>query len=312
MIAAWRTPYLGNKHLQTIIPALWNTFPHVVFERERIITPDHDFLDLDWLKSGSDTLVLVLHGLEGSSDSQYMKRTAKFLQSMGYDCVCLNFRGCSGTPNKVLKSYHSGATDDIHFITQYLTQQHTQYTHFYGVGFSLGGNVLLKFLGEAGNTSPIQKAIAISVPCDLASGAEILSRGFNRIYLHRFLKRLKAKVKIKEPQFPDAIDYNRLYTSRNFPTFDDTFTAPINGYASAAEYYAKCSSKPFIPAIKTPFVLINALNDPFLSSSCYPTTACSMNPVGTLLTPLFGGHVGFPEKGNTPNYYERKMEEFFI
>ena len=302
--------YLRNKHLQTIIPALFRKV-ELSYEREVLTTPDNDFLEVDWIKTHSLKLAVLFHGLEGNSNSQYIRGLAKVLSKVGFDVLCVNFRGCGGRPNKKLNSYHSGQTDDYKFIFNHLKNNH-QYEKIYAVGFSLGGNALLKYLGETNENSLVDKVVAVSVPVDLKSSAITLSKGFNKhVYLRRFLRRLKQKVSEKEMMFPDAMEYGKTYQAQNFEEFDDVFTAPVHGFNNAEEYWAKCSSKQFIKDINVDTIIINALNDPFLPKECYPFDECNLNENVTLLTPKQGGHVGFPKIVDGLNYYEKVVLEFF-
>ena len=184
----------SNPHVQTVFPSLFRRVPGIHYQRERIETPDGDFLDLDWSRNGSSGLGIVLHGLEGDSKRAYMLGMAKALNNAGWDAVCLNFRGCSGECNRRLRFYHSGETGDLHTVISHVVKQHT-YLGIALIGFSLGGNVILKYLGEQGRRSHplIKKAVAVSVPCDLASSSLKLSRSLNRIYLKRFLRMLRKK-----------------------------------------------------------------------------------------------------------------------
>jgi len=299
--------YYRNKHLQTIVPALFRKIEGVVYNRQRISTWDNDFIDLDWSRVKSQKLVILFHGLEGSAYSQYIKGLVKVLNGKSFDTVSVNFRGCSGSPNYLLSSYHSGKTDDIQFIVDSLA---FEYEEINLVGFSLGGNVVLKYLGETLTNEKINKSVAISVPCDLKASAIHLSKGFNTVYLKRFFKRLKEKVRQKEEIFPKTLDYSKVYESKDFYDFDNLFTAPVHGFKDAEDYWNKCSSKQFIPTIKTPTIIINALNDPFLPFSCYPHQESKKNSNVKLLTPKYGGHVGFSQIGQKLNYYESKIIDF--
>ena len=301
--------YLKNKHLQTILPALFRKI-EITYTREVIKTPDDDFLVLDWVKNNANSVVVLFHGLEGSAHSQYIKGLAKVLSKFNYDVLCVNFRSCGGRVNKYLHSYHSGQTSDYEFIFNHLITT-LNYSNIYAAGFSLGGNALLKYLGEQGKNTPIKKAVAVSVPVDLKASAETLSKGFNSIYLKRFLKRLKVKVRQKEKMFPDAIDYKKVYQANNFEEFDDVFTAPVHGFKNAEDYWLKCSSKQFLINIKQPSLIINALNDPFLTKKCYPYEECLKSDFVHLLTPKFGGHVGFPKLVEGLNFYEKTIVDFF-
>lgn len=308
---AFKPPfYLRNKHLQTILPSLNRKIDGVKYVRERIITLDNDFIDVDWSKVGSSKLVFLLHGLEGHSYTQYIKGVVKVLNNSGYDTLSVNFRSCSGETNKLLKSYNCGVSDDAKLVIDYVSSNY-DFKELFGVGFSLGGNVLLKYLGEEKEKSKLKKAIGVSVPLDLKSSALHLEKGFNKIYLNRFLKNLKVKVEQKKVEFPEAIDYEKTLNSVNFREFDEHCTAPIHGYEGAFDYWDKCSSKPLIPKIKTETVIINALNDPFLTPECFPFEEVKTNDFVDLLTPKHGGHVGFPKIVNGLNYYEAVILDFF-
>lgn len=308
---AFKPPfYLRNKHLQTIIPSIYRKIKGVKYVRERLNTHDDDFIDIDWSKIGSSKLVFLFHGLEGHSYTQYIKGLVKVLNKNGFDTVSINFRSCSGETNNLLKSYNCGVSDDAKLVIDYVSDNFN-YKELFGVGFSLGGNVLLKYLGEQGDSSKLKKGVGVSVPVDLKSSALHLEKGFNRIYLNRFLKNLKIKVEQKQSDFPDAIDYDKILSSVNFREFDEYCTAPIHGYEGAFDYWERCSSKPLIPNIKTNTVIVNALNDPFLTTECFPFEETNSNNYVNLLTPKHGGHVGFPKIVNGLNYYEKVVLDFF-
>lgn len=292
-LPAYRPPRIFfNGHLQTVYPALFRK-PIVSYERERLETPDGDFLDIDWAKTGSDKLLILLHGLEGNSDAQYIKGMINAMHKRGWDAVVMNFRSCSGEPNRLLRSYHSGETEDIDFLIRHLAQHHA-YEQMALTGFSLGGNVTLKYLGEQGTAaqSYLSGAVAISVPCDLETSSRQLASPANYFYFQRFLRRLNRKVISKRHLMDNPPQ--EVLKMKNFHEFDNAFTAPIHGFSSAKDYYTRSSSGPFIPGIRIPTLLINAWNDPFLSPACFPVNAAKANPNFTLLTSKQGGHVGFP------------------
>lgn len=300
---------IRNKHLQTIYPTFLKR-AQVNYEREKINTPDGDFIEVDWIRNGNASVVVLFHGLEGHSYAHYIRGLAKVLSGNNLDVVAVNFRGCSGKPNNHLFSYHSGQTDDYKLIFDHLNRLNA-YKKVFAVGFSLGGNALLKYLGERGGQSLVDKAVGVSVPCDLAASAVKISSGFNKIYLKRFLTSLKEKVRMKESIFPDKVDYKRIYEAKDFFEFDSLFTAPTSGFKDAHDYYEKNSSVPFIKDIKTDTIILNSKNDPFLPKESYPHAECELNPNVQLFTPEHGGHVGFPKKVNGMNYYERVIIEHF-
>jgi uncharacterized protein len=282
-----------HTHFSTIIPNQLRFNPRVNYVRQTIQTPDLDFLDLDIASVSSPNCILLLHGLEGSSQSAYIRGMTFHLNQARFDVVVLNFRSCSGRKNNLPISYHSGKTDDVELVCYHLIKQ---YQSLQIIGFSLGANVLLKMAGEWGNKPPanIKSIVAVSVPCDLASSAEKLKQFQNRIYLWRFLSQLKAKAEQKASQFPESnIDQKALKKTRNFEEFDEVYTAPVHDFDSANDYYSKSSSKQFIESINLPTLIINAKNDSFLTPECNPIEEARSNPFIELWLPTFGGHVGF-------------------
>ena len=282
-----------NTHINTVYKTLfYNNL--ITYKRTRISTPDNDFLDLDFSTTGSNTLVIALHGLEGSSKSNYIVSLVNHLNSLQIDCVAINFRGCSGEDNNNVYSYNSGKTDDLDLTINYITTNYT-YSTIILVGYSMGGNITLKYLGE--NTeipSEIKGAIAISVPTDLEGSSNSLSHWNNKVYTNRFLKSLIQKTIQKNKLFPKTgLDMELVKNAKNFADFDNAVTAPLFGYKSAQDYWKKCSSKQFLTSIKLPTLLINALDDTFLSESCFPFKEAISNPNFHFESPQYGGHVGF-------------------
>ncbi len=290
-------------------PTLFRKQPAPAYQRQQVTTPDDDFLDIDTLCQGRSRLAILCHGLEGSSSSQYMMATASILHSNGWDVVCMNYRFCSGKINNSLRMYHSGATDDLDTIVEHYKQD---YEELALVGFSLGGNLVLKYAGENATDLDhrIQQVVAVSVPVDLLAGCINICKASNFIYQQNFLKSLKAKVKLKKQQYPDRIDLGLLKKVRTVYDFDDHFTGPIHGFADALDYYTQCSSKQFLSAIDKRTMIINALDDPFLPEECYPYAEASANPNIQLLTPTYGGHVGFVLRGERYFWIEKKIEAF--
>lgn len=282
-----------SAHFNTIYKTLFNK-QTIRYKRKRIATPDNDFLDLDFSKVESNTLVIAMHGLEGSSQSKYIISVVNYLNSNKIDCVAVNFRGCSGEDNKNLYSYNSGKTDDVEFIINHIISNYN-YKNIILLGYSMGGNITLKYLGESSFLpSKIKGAIAISVPCDLKGSSYALATWNNFIYMNRFLKTLKEKTLLKITSFPEnTIDKEAVLNSKTFEDFDNAVTAPLFGYKNAEDYWSKCSSKPFLPSINKPTLLINALDDSFLSESCYPFNEAKNHRYLNLETPKYGGHVGF-------------------
>lgn len=300
--------FLFNPHLETIFPSQFRKVNLPPYQRERIETPDNDFLDLDWLIKSSKKLAIISHGLEGDTTRPYIKGMAKALFDHGYDILTWNYRGCSGEMNKAIRFYHSGATDDLATVADYAATKN--YTEIYLVGFSLGGNLTLKYLGEE-RTHPgkIKKAIVFSVPMDLHTSCVKISQPDNWIYSRRFLRSLKKKV-LEKSQAMNGIDASGLKKVKTLHEFDDYFTGPIHGFKDALDYYTQSSSLKFVANIKIPTLIVNAKNDPFLSPECYPEKLLQGHPYVKFESPDFGGHVGFAQFGKNGLYWseERSLE----
>ncbi len=305
--------FLKNGHLQTIYPSLFRSIEGVNYFRERIDTPDDDFLDLDWSRIGSNKLVILSHGLEGNSERAYIKGMARAFNRSGWDALAWNFRGCGGTPNRLLRSYHSGASEDLDVVINHSINLH-RYTQIALVGFSMGGNITLKYLGERAENVPesLCGAVAISVPCHLASASAKLARWSNIIYMRRFLRSLHEQIIQKMRLFPGQIDDADFHKIHNFKGFDDRYTAPLNGFSNAEDYWEKCSSKKFMPHIRIPSLLINAQNDPFLSRECYPVEIARKNACLFLEMPVTGGHVGFVTFNRDGEYWSEHRAVVFL
>lgn len=301
-----------HPHLSTIYPTLFRRVLPVPYHRERIATPDGDFLDVDWSRVGSARAALVIHGLEGDSHRAYVQGMVRALNRRGWDVAALNLRGCSGTPNRRLRFYHSGATEDVATAIAHVRAQ--PYHTLALVGFSLGGNLVLKYLGERGPAVPsvVQGGVAVSVPVDLLGCADALERPGNAIYRWHFLRQLRATVEAKAAQFPDAISTAAFSHIRTLRDFDEHYTAPLHGFAGATDYYTRVSSLPLLPSIAVPTLLINAANDPFLSASCYPEPVAARHAALTLSTPQYGGHVGFVQPNRNGEYWSETTAGRFL
>lgn len=284
------------------------------YSRKRITTWDHDFIDLDFSLVGSETLVLLIHGLEGSSESKYMTSTTNFLNEKGLDTVCFNLRGCSGEDNLLLSTYHSGKTEDVDFVIQYLIQNYS-YKNILIVGFSLGGNLTLKYLGEkSSEVSPIVKGgIAVSVPIDIASAEKEMDKIKNKLYMEMFFKTMKNKVLEKAHKFPEyQLDKDKLFKATRFKHLEYLYTVPVFGFESPEDYWEKASSKPCLSSIKVPSLLINAKDDTFLSNECYPFDEAHNSTFFHLEAPNYGGHVGFMTSFNSKEntWLEERIARF--
>jgi predicted alpha/beta-fold hydrolase len=289
---------LGNGHLETLIPYLFRPTKKQFYERERIDTPDNDFLDLDWVRNGHKSLVIISHGLESSSHAKYVQGTADHLRKNGFDILAWNYRGCSGELNRTIKYYHSGASYDLSTVVGHVLES-TNYQAIYLVGFSLGGNLTLKYLGEESKrlNKKIKAACVFSTPCYLKTASHELANGFNKIYTQNFVSTLRQKVYDKEELLKDSgFDTSVVDKLKDLPAFDDFFTAPLHGFKDADDYYEQCSSKYFLKDIRLPTLIVNAANDPFLSKECYPYEEAEENPFLELEVPEHGGHVGFYQR----------------
>ena len=313
--SSYRPPFgFSNGHLQTIYPTLFRPHPVIDYTRERIDTSDGDFLDLDWIKTRGNTKLIVLtHGLESSSSSKYICGMATAFKRQGWDVLAWNLRGCSGPNNRLLSSYHSGSSQDLETVVNYVSENYN-YESMALVGFSLGGNITLKYLGEKGANHPkvIKAAAAFSVATDLASSAIRLEQFQNRIYMSRFMKTLAAKVRIKSKQFPGMLRDEGLDRMRTFREFDGAYTAPINGFSNAYDYWDRSSCGNFLNAINTPTLLVNAANDPFLPPSCYPVELARNHQYLHLEIPQSGGHMGFVSRNKTNEYWSEARAVAFI
>ena len=302
--------FLFNGHLETIYPALFRRVSALPYRRERIYTPDDDFLDLDWLTGGFEDLVVISHGLEGNSQRAYVRGMARALHSAGFDVLAWNYRGCSGEINRQLRFYHSGATDDLEVVIQHAFAK--GYATLRLVGFSLGGNLTLKYLGERPNVPyGIKQAIVFSVPMDLGGSCDTISKPRNRLYELRFLKSLKNKVRSKARNIK-ALDTRPLKSIRTLREFDEHYTAPLHGFNNALHYYQSCSALRFTDYITIPTRIINAQNDPFLSASCFPQKLAEGSGPVKLFTPPRGGHVGFAQFGTNGVYWSELQAAAFF
>ncbi len=300
--------WLKNAHAQTIVPALYRRIRFDYQERFQIVTPDDDVLWADYFPAGGDTLAIISHGLEGSSERHYVLGLAKALAREGISSLAWNYRGCLNGPNKQLRFYHSGATEDLHTVIGWAVRQFPVYKEFVLAGFSLGGNLTLKYLGEGRFSfpKPILCSIAVSVPLDLSSGCDKLSIGINKVYENRFLRHLGAKVKAKAAIFPE-LDTRPLKRLTSLRSFDEAYTAPIHGFQHAEHYYQMNSSLYFLEGIAVPTLIIQSADDPMLSERCFPHRQMEGHPTIRMIVTSGGGHVGFvtPEGLHAESHAEK-------
>ncbi len=298
--------------MQTIFPALFRRVARITNRPERLELPDGDFLDLEWAEQGSPRLAILSHGLEANLTTAYIQGMAAALIRRGWDVLVWNFRGCGGEPNRLLRMYHSGATEDLHTVISHALANHPANSVDL-IGFSLGGNLTLKYLGEhPAEISPkLHRAVAFSVPCDLACSSGQLALTSNRIYMDRFLREMRSKIRTKNLMFPGHLDLTGLDRIRTFQEFDDRFTAPIHGFRDAKDYWERNSCRQFLPHIKVPTLLVNAVNDPFLGERCYPHEEAAASEFFHFESPTTGGHVGFMSPSARGEYRsETRAAEF--
>lgn len=306
--------FLRNQHVNTIAPNLWRKVKVGSYKRIRYELDDGDFIDFDCINGQNDTVVLMLHGLEGNSQRPYMLGMAKMALANNWDVVAMNHRGCSGEANRLLSAYHSGKTEDLEHALIFINSN-WNYKDILIAGFSLGGNIVLKYAGEKGTEldSRIKAFAAVSVPVQLHDSAQQLKKGFNKVYMARFMKTLKAKGFEKLKRFPDApFTFNDVKNAKTFHDFDDFFTGPVHGFTGAEDYWQKSSSRQFLPLIAKPTLLINALDDPFLGRECFPYEEATANTNFILDTPKYGGHVGFVKSLVMKKLYSEIMVESFF
>ena len=304
---AW---WLPSAHLQTLWPALFRKRHSIDYEAEKVELDDGDFIDLCWSKKSSEKIVLILHGLEGAITSHYANGVFYELEKAGYKPVFMYFRGCSGQVNRLARAYHSGETGDLSMIIDHLKIKTGRYPYA-AIGFSLGGNVLLKWLGETGNANSVKKAVAVSVPFRLHDAARRLESGVSKIYREHLLKSLRQTYlrKFKKIKSPLNINIDEL---KSFWDYDDKVTAPLHGFSGAQDYYDTCSSDQFLKHIEVPTRIIHSYDDPFMFATTVPDKKMLNNKIDFIATKR-GGHVGFIS-GHSPmsaySWCEHKIIEF--
>jgi hypothetical protein len=310
---AW---WLRNPHLQTLWPVFFRRRLRPSLRRERLELPDGDFVDLDWTLNASGPIVIILHGLEGSSRSHYARGMLASLPHHGMRAVLMHFRGCSGAPNRLARAYHSGDTGDIDFLVRTLKAREPN-TPLAAIGYSLGGNALLKWLGEQGKGAPVQCAVAVSVPFLLHESTARMNRGLSRVYQWHLLKSLKQGARRKAGMFSPPAPLEEINQMKGFFEFDDRVTARLHGFNGAMHYYTSSSSRQFLNRIRIPTLIVHASDDPFMHVKVIPA-AGELSPAIQLDLHRHGGHVGFvgghlPWKPQywlderIPNWLQQKM-----
>jgi uncharacterized protein len=314
--STYRRPWwLPTGHLQSIY-SQWLPRPSIAYRRERLELDDGDFIDLDWadtLLATNGPLLVFFHGLEGSSDSQYCRTTMAAANGRGWTGMVAHFRGCSGEPNRLPRSYHSGDSEHCHIVLTAMRNRFPQ-RRIFAVGVSLGGNALTKWCGEQGHAAEpiIEAAASVSNPLDLGISAEAILHSKNWIFNRYFMRAMGASFEARMALHPELRSKAFLTNPKSFPQFDEHYTAPMHGYSSAWDYYHRASSRGFIAHIRVPFLLLNAMNDPFVPASLFPNSHEVPDNI-TLEQPSDGGHVGFatgPFPGRL-DWLPERLCEFF-
>lgn len=303
--------YLFNGHLETIVPSLFRKVEGIHYQREKIDTPDGDFLNLDWSVVGGDQLLIISHGLEGDSRRHYAMGLVKLFNQKGMDVLVWNNRTCGGELNLRPILYHHGASYDLNSVIEHVLSSRS-YRGIYLAGISMGGAQTLKYLGEKGYDLPkeITRAAVYSTPCNLPSSAETLKYPSNIFYKMRFLGKLKKKIEAKAGQFPDLIDLELLQKVNDFDAFDTHFTAKLHGFKDASDFYYSVSADNWMAQIQVPTLIVNALNDPLLGPECYPRKLAESKSEIILEMPKRGGHTGFVVGNEEFTWAENRFWEF--
>jgi predicted alpha/beta-fold hydrolase len=300
--------YMLNGHFETVIPSLLFKIKEDLYKRQRLELSDGDFIDIDWICNGNKKCVILTHGLEGDSGRYYMKRSAKFLNEHGWDVAAWNCRSCSGEMNRLPRFYHHGDTPDLDAVVTEVLKG--DYKEVLLMGYSMGGSMSLKYLGETKRDERIIGACVYSVPCNLRDSAVQLKEPGNRFYEKRFLKKLLNKMRLKAMIFSDVISLEEVEQLQDFDDFHDKFTAPLHGFNSKEEFFVKATCDQFLPRIDRPVLIVNAANDPMLGEACYPKQIAEASDFVYLEIPKRGGHVGFTIHKKGPSYMELRTRQF--
>jgi predicted alpha/beta-fold hydrolase len=303
--------WLRNPHAATIIPSIVRKIELPSYTRERINTPDDDFLDLDRQQTGNSNLIIISHGLEGGSSRTYVKGLAALARQSGWDTLAWNCRSCSGEMNNKPRFYHHGDSDDLATVINHVNYAY-QYSNILLVGYSMGGSMIAKYLGEGSYQIPTEiiGGVAISTPFDLKGSAVILDGPGMAFYRKRFLKKLGNKVLLKSKIWPDIFDPEGFDQIKTFLQFDNRYTAPLHGFEDAYDFYIKSSAGQHLAGINMPFLIMNAQDDPFLTNECYPINLAKEKSNIYLDMPEKGGHVGFMTGKNKPTWSEIRVFQF--
>lgn len=307
----YRPPFWAfNGHIETIAQAMLRPDAPITFQSENLELPDHDFIHLNWHRQGNAKLIIIIPGLESNAQQGYVRHLAAVLAQEGFDVLVPDHRGGNDFPNRLYRSYHSGNSEDLALIMQ--SDKVKAYPECYLAGFSLGANIVLKYLGEQEGEAPVAKAAAVSTPFNLALCSDHLEARSNRIYQRRFMRKLKRRLYQKHNDFPGQLTTAAIEQCDTIKSIDDLYTAPAHGFADADDYYARCSSKRFLRRITTPTLVVSAHNDPLIPLEEEVNNILSDNVAITAFITPNGGHVGYPNTALTGiNWYENIIASFF-
>lgn len=303
--------WLFNGQLQTIIPGFFRKVPGVVFTRERLELEDGDFVDLDWIQKDSKKLVILLHGLEGNSQRQYILSPAKHFSSHAWDVLALNCRSCSEEINRNFKLYYHGEIEDLRQVVDHVVSKY-DYEQIVLSGYSMGGAMLSKYLSVYAGQLPteIKCGISFSAPYDLEESIKWVEKSSNWIYHRMFRSRLKRKIIIKDKQFPGRLDVSKIDTYDKWREFDAAYSAALNGFDNVDDFYYSAACKNFLHNLDTPLLIVLAKNDPIVSTTCLPMELCKRHPKIKFEQTIKGGHVGFTMPGKDYNWMDKRALEF--
>ena len=298
-----------NPHFSTIYIGRFKKTKSPNYQRKRLELNDGDFIDIDFILKSPDRAIVLCHGLEGASTRAYNNTSADFFLKNDFSVFAWNNRSCSGEMNRLPKLYHHGVVEDFKEMMDFVLEQGFQ--EVFLLGFSMGGAQIMNYLGSMEIDSRVKAAVSVSTPIQLKSSAETLKKGFNRVYLKNFTRKISKKLKSKSEQFPDLMDWSQIHSIRTFDEIDEFFTAPLHGFSGREDYYERASPGFLMEKIATPVLVINALDDPFLGENCYPIEFAKNHEFVYLETPLSGGHCAFPMKNSNHSYSEIRALEFF-
>lgn len=304
-------PWFKNKHFATIFPTQFRSvsLPRPLL-RERLTTPDGDFIDLDISTHQHERIAVIMHGFEGSSQSAYVRGISRHLMNHRWDVVAINYRGCSGEPNRTSRAYHAGEYGDVAYVIDHILYTR-KYREISLVGYSLGGNVLLNYFARhPAIPHQVTAGVAVSVPIDLRTAVYEIMKPANAIYHRNFYRKIIQKMKIKQRRYPDLLPYQDVLSARNIDEIDEKYTAPFHGFENATHYREESSALFVLDQLQRPVLLLNALDDPFLTPTNFPYQIAASSPKLSLLTPRFGGHCGFWMKGGV--YYHEIKASWFL